>query len=60
MAISAGICYNPVLFVGNFVGRIMARGINRLSAKAVETTKSAGLVADGGGFYLQVSRSGAK
>ena len=53
-------CYNPILFMGSFVGRIMAHGINRLSAKAVETTKSAGLVADGGGLYLQVSRSGAK
>ena len=38
----------------------MARGINRLSAKAVETTKRPGLVADGGGLYLQVSRAGAK
>ena len=57
---SARICYNPLLFVGRFVGRIMARGINRLSAKAVETTKRPGLVADGGGLYLQVSRAGAK
>ena len=46
--------------MGRFVGRIMARGINRLSAKAVETTKRPGLVADGGGLYLQVSRAGAK
>jgi integrase len=38
----------------------MARGINRLSAKAVETTKRPGLVADGGGLYLQVSQTGAK
>ena len=46
--------------MGRFVGTIMARGINRLSAKAVETTKRPGLVADGGGLYLQVSRAGAK
>jgi integrase len=46
--------------MGRFVGRIMARGINRLSAKAVETTKRSGLLADGGGLYLQVSRAGAK
>jgi integrase len=38
----------------------MARGINRLSARAVETTKNSGLLADGGGLYLQVSKSGAK
>ncbi|MDP6819638.1 MAG: Arm DNA-binding domain-containing protein [Alphaproteobacteria bacterium] len=38
----------------------MARGINRLSARAVESTKKVGLIADGGGLYLQVSKSGAK
>ena len=38
----------------------MAHGINRLSARAVETSKSLGLIADGGGLYLQVSKSGAK
>ena len=38
----------------------MARGINRLSARAVETVKKPGLLADGGGLYLQVSKSGAK
>ena len=42
------------------MGRIMAHGINRLSARAVETAKSSGLIADGGGLYLQVSKSGAK
>ena len=31
-------CYNPPLFMG----RIMARNINRLSAKAVETIKRPG------------------
>ena len=33
---------------------------NRLSARTVETTKKAGLSADGGGLYLQVGKSGAK
>ncbi|MEC7489942.1 MAG: Arm DNA-binding domain-containing protein [Pseudomonadota bacterium] len=42
------------------MGRSMAQGINRLSARAVETTKNPGLLADGGGLYLQVSKSGAK
>ena len=46
--------------MGNFVGRIMAHGISRLSARTVETAKSSGLIADGGGLYLQVSKSGAK
>ena len=46
--------------MGRFMGRFMSRGINRLSAKAVETTKNTGLLADGGGLYLQVSKSGAK
>ena len=36
------------------------RGINRLSARAVDAAKEPGLVADGGGLYLQVARSGAK
>ena len=42
------------------MGRIMVRGINRLSARAVDAAKEPGLVADGGGLYLQVARSGAK
>ena len=42
------------------MGRIMAQGINRLSARAVDAAKEPGLVADGGGLYLQVARSGAK
>ena len=41
-------------------GGVMARGINRLSARAVETVKKPGLLADGGGLYLQVSKSGTK
>ncbi|MEC7490693.1 MAG: integrase arm-type DNA-binding domain-containing protein [Pseudomonadota bacterium] len=41
------------------MGSSMAHGINRLSARAVETTKNPGLLADGGGLYLQVSKSGA-
>ena len=31
------------------MGRIMAHGINRLSARAVETAKNPGLIGDGGG-----------
>ena len=46
--------------MGRFMGRIMAHGINRLSARAVETAKNSGLIADGGGLYLQVAKSGAK
>ena len=46
--------------MGRFMGRSMAHGINRLLARAVETAKSLGLIADGGGLYLQVSKSGAK
>jgi integrase len=34
--------------------------VNRLSALAVEKTRAAGMYADGGGLYLQVSKSGAK
>ena len=45
--------------MGRFMGRhgVMGRGINRLSARAVETAKNSGLLADGGGLYLQVSKS---
>jgi hypothetical protein len=46
--------------MGRFMGRSMAHGISRLSARTVETAKSPGLIADGGGLYLQVSKSGAK
>ena len=61
LAVSANACYNPQLFVGQFMGNAsMARGINRLSARAVDTVKKPGLLADGGGLYLQVSKSGAK
>ena len=60
LSVSAGICYDPILFMGKFVGRIMAHGTNRLSARTVEAAKSSGLTADGGGLYLQVSKSGAK
>jgi len=38
----------------------MARTINRLSARAVSTANKPGLMADGGGLYLQVSPAGAK
>jgi integrase len=38
----------------------MARQINRLTARRVETVKETGLFSDGGGLYLAVSDSGAK
>lgn len=38
----------------------MARQVNRLSARAVSTAKNPGLMADGGGLYLQVTATGAK
>lgn len=37
-----------------------AMSLNRLSARKVETTKAAGRYADGGGLYLQVTKSGSK
>ena len=46
--------------MGKLVGRILAKGINRLSARTVETIRKRGLVADGGGLYLQVGELGAK
>jgi integrase len=38
----------------------MARASNRLSARGVATEIKPGLHADGGGLYLQISKSGAK
>lgn len=38
----------------------MARGIQKLTALQVERAKKAGCYADGGGLYLQVTKSGAK
>ncbi|MBI78663.1 MAG: integrase [Rhodospirillaceae bacterium] len=38
----------------------MAHGINRLSARRVEAVKEAGQIGDGGGLYLQISKSGSK
>jgi hypothetical protein len=38
----------------------MARSINRLSARYVQTATRPGRIADGGGLYLQISKSGAK
>jgi hypothetical protein len=38
----------------------MASRVHRLSALAVEKTKTAGMYPDGGGLYLQISKSGAK
>lgn len=38
----------------------MARPIHKLSARGVATSTKTGLYSDGGGLYLQVSRSGSK
>ena len=38
----------------------MAHSINKLSARFVQTTQKSGKVADGGGLYLQVSKTGSK
>lgn len=38
----------------------MAHSINKLSARFVQTTQKPGKVADGGGLYLQVSKTGSK
>lgn len=38
----------------------MGRSINKLSARTVDTAKRQGLLADGGGLYLQVGKAGAK
>src|SRR5262249_31571927 len=43
---------------GHCMGRNMGRQLNRLSAKAVASTKIPGYVCDGGGLYLQVAASG--
>lgn len=42
------------------MGELMARLINRLSARAVATLKQPGMHADGGGLYLRVKATGAK
>jgi len=38
----------------------MAREVDRLTARGVQTKRTPGYFADGGGLYLQVSKSGAK
>ncbi len=42
------------------MGRSMGRQLNRLSVKAINSFKHAGLYCDGGGLYLQVSATGSK
>ena len=42
--------------MGRIVGRLMARSINKLSARTVDTVKRHGLLADGGGLSLAVKR----
>ena len=46
--------------MGRFVGRKMAHGIHKLAARTVESAQTPGLLADGGGLYLQVSKSASK
>lgn len=52
--------YNPNIAVGNEVGNIMGRQINKLTARKVDTIKAPGRHSDGGGLYLNVTESGAK
>ena len=57
---SAWVCYNPPQLMGRFVGRKMAHGIHKLAARTVDSAQTPGLLADGGGLYLQVSKSASK
>jgi hypothetical protein len=57
---SKAIRYDPRIGVGKLVGNAMGRQINKLSARKVETLKSAGRHSDGGGLYLNVTDSGAR
>src|ERR1700730_16782888 len=41
-------------------GKIMARGSDRLSARAIQSAKGRGLYADGKGLYLRVGPTGSK
>ena len=45
---------------GSDGGFVMARELERLSAKGVQAKKRPGYYADGGGLYLQVSQAGTK
>ena len=38
----------------------MARGINRLSVRQVETTRKVGRLPDGGGLYLSTTNGGKR
>ena len=46
--------------VGNEVGKAMARQVDKLTARKVDTVKAPGRHSDGGGLYLNVTESGAK
>jgi integrase len=52
--------YNPSIRVGKKVGNAMARQINKLSARKVETLTVPGRHSDGGGLYLNITETGAK
>ena len=45
---------------GSERGRFMARGINRLTVRAVATLTKPGRHADGGNLYLQIAQSGTR
>ncbi|WP_420882136.1 Arm DNA-binding domain-containing protein [Rhizobium gallicum] len=58
---SAKIRLQPPRKVGKTVGKVLARGLNKLSASFVASERLApGRHSDGGGLYLNVSKTGAK
>jgi integrase len=58
--LSSRIRYDPRIAVGKPVGKHMARQINKLSARKVETVSKPGRHSDGGGLYLNVTESGGR
>ena len=57
---SDAICYNLSNRVGNVVGKRMARQVNKLNARKVDTLTAPGRHSDGGGLYRNITESGAK
>ena len=59
-------CSNPHFLLGQMLGqnkirdRVVARSINKLSARAVETMKALGRYSDGGNLYLSISANGGR
>ena len=51
--------YNPTIAVGNEVGKVMGRQVDKLTARKVATIKAPGRHSDGGGLYLNVTETGA-